>query len=226
MHFLEKGIKDVATPGRKKNPKKTTATRNKMLETSYRLFSEKTIESVTMSEIARESGYRDITVYRYFNSKPALVVSVAAWKWEQFQQENQSRRPEADFEGMTAAEIFEFYLDSFLELYKNHIDLLRFNQFFNVYVQSESMDEETMKPYHEMIDRLHEKFHDMYLRGEKDKTIRLDCSEKEMFSTTLHLMLAAITRYAVGLVYIPENGFDPMKELEAMKEALLLKYKD
>ena len=83
-----------------------------------------------------------------------------------------------------------------------------------------------MKPYHEMIDRLHEKFHDMYLRGEKDKTIRLDCSENEMFSTTLHLMLAAITRYAVGLVYIPENGFDPMKELEAMKEALLLKYKN
>jgi AcrR family transcriptional regulator len=224
--FSKKGRKDVGTPGRKKNPEKTTATRNKMLETSYELFSEKTIESVTMSEIARKSGYRDITVYRYFSSKPSLVVSVATRKWEQFQQENESRRPVADFEGMTAAEIFEFYLDSFLELYKNRIDLLRFNQFFNVYVQSECMDEETMKPYQDMIDRLQDKFHVMYAKAEQDKTIRTDCSEKEMFSTTLHLMMAAITRYAVGLVYIPENGFDPLNELEAMKDALLLKYKN
>ena len=46
-----------------------------------------------------------------------------------------------------------------------------------------------------------------------------------MFSTTLHLMLAAVTRYAIGLVYIPENGFDAEKELEKLKEAMLLRYK-
>ena len=40
-----------------------------------------------------------------------------------------------------------------------------------------------------------------------------------MFSTTLHLMLAAATRYAIGLVYIPESGFDAEKELEKLKEA-------
>ena len=46
-----------------------------------------------------------------------------------------------------------------------------------------------------------------------------------MFSTTLHLMLAAVTRYAVGLVYIPENGLDAEKELEKLKEALLMRYR-
>ena len=69
-------------------------------------------------------------------------------------------------------------------------DLLRFNQFFNVYIQSENIE-----------------------------------PEEEMFSTTLHLMLAAVTRYAVGLVYIPEGGFDAEKELEKQKEALLIRYK-
>ena len=38
-------------------------------------------------------------------------------------------------------------------------------------------------------------------------------------------MLAAVTRYAIGLVYIPEDGFDAKKELEKLKEALLLRYK-
>ena len=65
----------------------------------------------------------------------------------------------------------------------------------------------------------------VYERAEQDHTIRTDESEEEMFSTTLHLMLAAVTRYAVGLVYIPESGFDAEKELEKLKEAMLLRYK-
>ena len=36
---------------------------------------------------------------------------------------------------------------------------------------------------------------------------------------------AAVTRYAVGLVYIPEKGFDAMEELETMKEMLLERYR-
>ena len=44
-----------------------------------------------------------------------------------------------------------------------------------------------------------------------------------MLSVTIHLMLAVITRYAVGLAYEPE-GFDAVKELEIQKEMLFLKY--
>ena len=65
----------------------------------------------------------------------------------------------------------------------------------------------------------------VYERAEQDHTIRTDESEEEMFSTTFHLMLAAVTRYAIGLVYIPESGFDAEKELEKLKEAMLLRYK-
>ena len=65
----------------------------------------------------------------------------------------------------------------------------------------------------------------VYERAEQDHTIRTDESEEEMFSTTLHLMLAAVTRYAVGLVYIPESGLDAENELEKLKEAMLLRYK-
>ena len=65
----------------------------------------------------------------------------------------------------------------------------------------------------------------VYERAEQDHTIRTDESEEEMFSTTLHLMLAAVTRYAIGLVYIPESGLNAEKELEKLKELILGKYK-
>lgn len=215
----------MGTRGRKKNPAQTAATRNNLIEKSYELFSMNTIESVTMSEIAKASGYGEITLYRYFPSKPILVVAVATWIWEQTIRENVERRPSRDFSGMTAVEILDFYLESFIEFYRNKRDLLRFNQFFNIYIQSENIDPKVMKPYRDIIEGLKVGFHVMYTRAEQDHTIRIDETEEEMFSTTLHLMLAAVTRYAVGLVYIPESGFDAEKELEKMKDALLMRYK-
>ena len=198
--------------------------RNDFLKTGFRLFSEKSIETVTLTQVAEAAGYGQTTMYRYFDKKPGFVVAVATWKWEQFQEENKKRRPSVDFEGMTAAEVFGFYLDSFLELYRNHKDLLRFNQFFNVYMLSEHIDSGTLQPYQEMIQHLRERFHIMYARAEQDHTIRTDEPEDKMFSKTLHLMLASVTRYAVGLVYTPEGVFDPEEELLFLKNMLIEKY--
>ena len=210
--------------GRKKNPEQTAATWNTFLEKSYELFVTRSIESLTMSEIAKASGYSEMTLYRYFPSKPILVVAVATWKWGQFQEENRKQRPNDNSEGMAAAKIFEFYLDSFLVLYREHRDLLRFNQLFNVYVQSEKVEAGTLQSYQELISGIRDWFHEMYLKAEQDHTIRTDEPEEVMFSKTLHLMLAVVTRYAVGLVYTPENGFDPEKELLFQKNMILKEY--
>ena len=81
-----------------------------------------------------------------------------------------------------------------------------------------------MEPYIRIINSLEDWFGAMYQKALIDHTMRTDVPEEEMFSTTLHLMLAAVTRYAVGLVYIPENGFDPVRELTLLKEMLLARY--
>ena len=201
------------------------ARRRELLEKGFELFSTKTIETVSMRDVASAVGCGSASIYRYYSSKPEFVVAVATWKWEQFREENKKRRPKADFAGMTAADIFAFYLDSFLQMYKNQRELLRFNQFFNVYVQSEQIEADTLHPYQEMIGRLKEQFHNLYRKAEQDKTLRTDETEEKMFSKTLHLMLAAVTRYAVGLVYIPESGFDAMEELETQKRAIFREYR-
>ena len=47
--------------------------------------------------------------------------------------------------------------------------------------------------------------------------------KKALFSKTLHLMLAVVTRYAVGLIY--DTGIDPEEELLFEKELLLRAYR-
>ena len=64
----------------------------------------------------------------------------------------------------------------------------------------------------------------MYKKAEDDGTVRTDLSEQKFFTSTLHLMLAAITRFAVGLVYSPEDGATPEEELFLLKDMLINRY--
>lgn len=200
------------------------AWRKLFMEKGFELFSTRSIEAVTLQDVADASGHGVATLYRYFNSKPELLLEIAAWKWGEFFRENRKRRPASGFDRRTAAEMFDFYLDSYLEVYRNYKDLLRFNQMFNIYLRSEEVERGHVDVYQGLMKPITDLVHLMYEKAKVDGTLRTDISETEMLSTTIHLMLAAVTRYAIGLVYEPADGFDDLKELESLKEMLFLRY--
>ncbi len=135
--------------------------RQVMLQTAFRLFSERNIESVSMADVAAETSYNLRSFQRYFHSKNNLVIETATWVFDSFVAQYRARR-RRPVEETTAAEDYEFFLDSFLDLYRNHADILRFNQFFNVYVRSEKIDAGQLQPYGGMIDALRERFRAVY----------------------------------------------------------------
>lgn len=194
--------------------------KQRIVEAAFPLFAQKTIEGVSLREVARASGMSEPTFYRHYAAKPELAVAVSTWAWESFIEQNRATR--ANAEEATAAEDYEFFLESFLRLYRVRRDLLRFNQFFNVYVQSAQMTAEQLRPYQSMMSTMRERFHEIFAKGKSDGTLRVDVPEEEMFSTSLHLMLAAVTRYAVGPVY--NAGIDPERELQTLKSMLLAQY--
>lgn len=61
-----------------------TARRESMLKDGFRLFSEKGIEEVSMQEVADACGVGVATLYRYYNTKIALVIAIGTQKWEEF----------------------------------------------------------------------------------------------------------------------------------------------
>ena len=150
------------------------ATREKILETALRVFAEKTIDAVNLTDIAKEAGIGMATVYRHFDKKPDLVLAASTWAWQKYRQENWRA---VDRAGMSAAEVFEYFLDAFLDLYRNHRDLLRFNQYFNAYVKREGIPPERMKPYADVMNALAAQFHTIWTMGEQDGTLRTDVPE-------------------------------------------------
>lgn len=194
-------------------------TNRRILDAGFSIFSEMSIDKVSMAKVADKAGIGVATLYRYYRTKSELVVAVGTHAWSNF---IIGYMPLINEDKATAVEELEFFLDSFLELYKNHKRLLCFNQFFNIYIRNEAVPQEALNSYNEMIDRLAMRFHRTYVKGENDKTLCTEMSERTMFLSIMHLMLAAVTRYAVGLVY--ENDSESDKELILLRDMLMCEF--
>lgn len=195
-----------------------------IIETAYRLFSQRGIEQVMMTEIAKEAGIGISTLNRYFHSKLDLVVAASAWALDEYIAARNAVVPKEELERMKGSEYLRFYLDAFIDLYRNYSELLRFNYNFNSYLRYEAGTEAQKMPMLKTAKQLGEMFHIIYERGSQDGTLNTEIAEETMFSSSFHIMLAAVTRYAVGLVYVPEGGSNPESELVMLEELLLSKF--
>lgn len=189
--------------------------REKLLTTAFTLFAEKSIESVKLEDIAKESKIGIATLYRYFTNKTNMVIELATNLWEKIYEEVEKNYREAGGNSMNAAQELEFFLDSFIYLYRNHKDLLRFNRNFDSYVIHEGCTEEQMKPYNEAVTLFTNKFHVVYSKAQKDGTLNIKVSEKKLFVNLLYIMLSVAGKYAEGLIY-------PMNEMEDMTEEFIV----
>ena len=198
--------------------------RRRMLETGFRVFAERGIEPVRMLDVANECGLGIATLYRYFNTKLAFVIAIGAKKWEEYFEEIEAEFVRRGGDLMTAAEELDFYLGGYILLYREHPDILRFNQNFNNYIINEGATAEQLRDYLFAIDRYTRKFHTLYEKGKHDGSIRMEDSEQTMFNATLHIMLAVCGRFAQGVVLKTDDPEDLTRELMILKRMILSRY--
>lgn len=195
---------------------------DRIVKAGFGIFAERGIEAVQMAEVAEAAGVGRTTLFRYFPTKTELVVAIATRKWKEFIDWHNSLLSAEEMQSLTGAQYLKFFVDSFLELYRHHKDILRFNYEFNAFVRGVEWTDEQKLPYLQMVNKLGEQFHELYERGTKDGTLNTDIPEQTMFSSTFHIMLAAVTRYAAGLAVVNEN--DPESELVMLGDLLLSRF--
>lgn len=201
-----------------------SARRERFLEEGFRLFAERGIEPALMQEVAAASGCGIATLYRYFGTKLVFVIAIGAKKWTEFFGEVETEYERRGGEMMNAAEEMDFYLGMYVQLYREHSNLLRFIQDFNGYVAHEGATREQLADYLSAVEPFARKFHKVYEKGVRDGSIRTDEPERTMFNTTMHIMLAVCCRYAQGLVVDGEDAEDLTRELMILKRMILNNY--
>ena len=122
---------------------------------------------------------------------------------------------------MNAAEEMEFFLDSIIELYRSHKDVLKFSRNFDTYVKHQECTAEQMRPYNEAVEVFARKFHVVYEKAMKDGTLDIRVSEKRLFVGTLYAVLSVAGKFAEGLVYPTEDHHNMLEELQMIKQMIL-----
>ena len=209
---------------REKDELEMAERRNNILREGFRLFESKGIETTGMQEIADACHLGIATLYRYYRNKLDLVIDIGTRQWEQYFVHISNPRAQQNVNQMTAAKELEFYLDFYIDLYRNHKDLLRFNNNFNNYVMHEGATAEQLKPYLSAIGSISIFFHSLYEKGKKDGTIRTDMPEEKMFASTVHIMLAVAVRFAHGLLYSAESESDRTEEFDLLKHMIMKEF--
>ena len=197
------------------------ARREKLLETGFRLFAQRSIESVRLQEIATASGIGIATLYRYFKTKLDMIIEIGTRKWQAYYLLVEEAYRARGGDALNAAEELEFFLDCFIDLYRGHRDVLRFNRNFDTYVKHEGATEEQMRPYNEAVTAFADKFHTVYRKAREDGTLTIRISERKLFFTTMYLMLSVAGKYAEGLIYPPGEDRDMTEELFLLKHMVL-----
>ena len=193
-----------------------------ILKAGFDIFSERGIEAVQMTQVAQTAKVGRTTLFRYFPTKTDLVTAIAKRKWEEYIEWYDELKSEEEKEKLTGAEYLKFFIDSFLELYRSHKDMLRFNYDFNSFVRSAEWTEEQRKLYVQIAAESGRQFHELYERGMSDGTLNADIPEQTMLSSTFHIMLAAVTRYAVGLAVVIDS--EPESELVLLSDMILSRF--
>ena len=208
-----------------RDPVKKAERRKRLLRAGFRLMSARTIEAVTLQEIADEAKIGIATLYRYFGSKPQLVIEIGTNVWQRYYVDVERKYARLNGPAMNAAEELEFFLDSIIELYRHHRDVLRFNRNFGTFVKHEECTAEQMRPYNEAVAVFEKKFQTVVRKAREDGTLDVRVTDPKVFVNLLYIMVSVAGKYAEGLVYPPDGEHDMTDELLMLKDMVLASFK-
>lgn len=203
------------------NQKEKDMRREKIIDVAYQLFVDKKIESVTMGEIAKKVGIGRATLFRYFPGKLELVIAVNTKKWKDYLDGLDNRRPISSIGDIPAIDRLSFTLDSYIEMYQNHKDLLRYNDNFNHYVSHSKKSDKEIADFNIALYSANTRLHMMYEKAKEDGSFRTDIPENEFLRVTVHTMMNACAYYAGGFIWGSKEDEDYTFELVKIKEMIL-----
>lgn len=195
--------------------------KNQLLDAGFKLFSENGIEAVSLLKVAETAEVGAATLYNYYQNKVNLVTAISARMWNRIWLDYIDRNGSDCLEQRTAYENIEAYADEIIRIYVEQPEVLRFSSDFKTFICREKIEMEQVALQFETLKPISNLFHECYKKAKTDKSVRMDISEQEIFTTVALSMLGMAERYAQGIVWAMREDNDYTKELNNLKEMLL-----
>lgn len=174
--------------------------REVMIHTAFRLFCERGIENVTLTEIAKKAQVGENTLYRYFENKDKLVLEAFIKLWDNIMY-NVEHAVEAvpNYDALTGYEQMQVWLEGFRHLYQLDGDFVLFSYEAKMYFLRRNIKLDRFQQ-----DMLMQSFSSSCLaaldKGKADGSIPVQESSEDLF----YAIWGAVRGYVVKIVIYRE----------------------
>ena len=162
---------------------------NFIVDIATDLFMCRSVNEVTIRDIAISAQVGEATIYRYFGNKQNLVMQ-AAMKLQNIVSEGFFRLEK----GKNGYEKLALFYESYYDIYKKHPDFYKFLNEFDAYIAVEQSED--MNPYESAIDQYKNFYMEAYQLGLKDGSIKEQKDIEMFYFSTTHALLELCKKLA------------------------------
>ena len=194
--------------------------RDHVLRTAARLFLERGIGPVKMTDVADAAGVGVASVYRYFETKNNLAIMVGTSLWQAFgvlfaRVIKKSNQVETGFERISV------FLDEYLTIFKRNPEVIAFLDEIDHIILSGDVDSRLVDAYDREIGAYYQPFLDAFEQGVADGTIREDIDFPLYYRTVTHSLLSEAQRLVRGEVLKSDDYSHADQELSCLVDVAL-----
>lgn len=179
---------------------------DKAVAAAAKLFMERGIEDVKMTDIADESGVGVATLYRYFGTKPRMVTEVMTYLWEEITQLFSGVFDSPEFLRQTGLKQLNDLMRMFIVLYQAHTDFMKLVGEFDRYIIREQIPKSELADYEQAIVNFYPVPEHAYKQGLADGTVREIENFKLFYITYAHALLEMCKKFVMGEL-LPSDDF-------------------
>lgn len=189
--------------------------KNFLVDIATDLFICRSIQEVTIRDIAVTAQVGEATIYRYFGKKQTLVV-LSAMK---LQQEVNAESFKLD-EGKNGFEKIKIFYLSYLQIFDSHPEFFKFINDFDVYMAGEQGDE--MDSYETVVGQYKTAFMKAYEQGLKDGSIKAQNNVEMFYYSTTHALLELCKKLSIkGAVLNQDNVVEKRAQIQCLVDIIL-----
>ena len=193
-----------------------------LIDQTLDIFLEKSIDVISMNQLAKELEVGVASLYRYFKSKNNLVIQCGIRLWERIGVIFEGIFETEQYKALSGYQQLEQLMKIQLVLYEGHPAYLSFiSEFDSIMIKNKVTSQELVE-YENSIFTVGEKVYHAYQKGIEDKTIKAIDNFDE-FYTVCTITLQALTQKLLGSRAILESDskYDKSHEIQIIIDLIL-----
>ena len=189
-----------------------------MAEETAKLFFEKSINTVTIKDIADHIGIGEATIYRHYKNKYNIVLSVASYL-----QDKVVKHYFNIDKDLTGFEQLKKFYYSYLQIFNDQPLYYKFINEFDAFVVINTRED--MSAYEQGMDKFKNIFLDAYHKGIEDGTVKEIEDINSFYFATAHATMSLCKKMAEKNVLTQDFTLDKTREIEVLIETILYRFK-